>query len=158
MSGPDEKELNDLEKLLAALPPRPATLHRDHLLFRAGQLSMRRSWAWPLTAIVMSFTTVSLVLVQALSPAPEPVVRVVMVTVPQPAPVAQPDDSSQSPALLPVLESSAPAMSYWRLEQQALRFGVESLPSSLSTGEESPQAYPIAKPGLSAGSRPGLFN
>ena len=79
MPPPHEKELSDLEKLLAALPPRPATLDRDHLLFRAGQESMRRSWIWPFAAVTMSVACGSLAMLLVLRPLPDPVVRIVQV-------------------------------------------------------------------------------
>ena len=37
MSGPDEANLNDLERALAGLVPRPAGFNRDRLMFDAGR-------------------------------------------------------------------------------------------------------------------------
>ncbi len=74
MSGPHEK-LSELERLLASLPPRPAALDRDRLLFRAGQASMRRHRFWPWATAVMSAATACLALILMTQPMPVPEVR-----------------------------------------------------------------------------------
>jgi hypothetical protein len=161
MSAPREKDLSDLEKLLAALPPRPTTLDRDHLLFRAGQASMRRSWIWPFVAVVMSATAGCLAMFLVLRPPPEPVVQIVRVQVP----VVQAKDSdaieqpeARSPAASGYhAQPLSPTLSYWRMQQQALRFGVEGLPSAASDVDETPSGPATANTEISAGSRPKLF-
>jgi hypothetical protein len=163
MSAPHEKKLSDLEKLLAALPPRPSTLDRDHLLFRAGQASMRRSWAWPLAAVAMSTAAGCLAMILVLRPLPEPVVQIVHVQVPLPVPAphpaeAQPNPPQAAPAPGYLLDAPAPTMSYLRLRQQALRFGVESLPEAATSDDEASAATASPGPDISAGSRPSLIN
>lgn len=163
MSGPHEK-LSDLEKLLAALPPRPAALDRDRLLFRAGQVSMKRNKLWPLATITLSLSTACLALLLVLQPLPRTEVRFVKVKVPVPVPVA-PATSDETVASAPQralsvdqsTEAPAPTTSYWRLQQQAFRFGVDSLPSNAAYGEEAPGAAPMEGADLSAGSRPKLI-
>ena len=161
MSEPSKPTLGDLEKLLAALPPRPAGLSRDHLLYRAGQVSMRTSWAWPFAAVVMSVATGCLAMVVVLRPLPEPVVRIVHIHVPAaqpevPAPPSSEPLEQPAPAQTLTRDTSPPALSYWRMQQQALRFGVEGLPTSMDS--DDPPAPPRGDgPDLSAGSRPRLL-
>jgi hypothetical protein len=160
MSTRHEKGLTDLEKLLAALPPRPTTLDRDHLLFRAGQASMSRSWMWPFAAVVMSVACGCLAIILVLRPLPEPVVRVVHVPIPAPAPpldrvtdsVATPGPATSSN----YAEGSSPTMSYWALQQQALRFGAEGLPEAAARDDETPGMSSIQNSDFSAGIRPRL--
>jgi hypothetical protein len=163
MPAPHEKELSDLEKLLAALPPRPTTLDRDHLLFRAGQASMTRSWAWPVAAVATSVAAGCLAMVLVLRPLPEPVVRIVQVQVPVAVPAPRPNDAQPNqPQTSPVpgylLDTPAPTMAYLRLRQQALRFGLEGLPETATSDEEASVATARPGPDISAGSRPPLIN
>jgi len=129
-------------------------MDRDHLLFRAGQASMKRSWVWPFAAVVMSISTACLAMILVLRSTPEPIIQIVQVPVQRPQPEKQEPALHRfpPPELIPGL-STAP-LSYWNLQQQALRFGVESLPSlSVETDDES--ARPIEKhETLSAGSVP----
>jgi hypothetical protein len=155
MSRPDEKKLSELERLLAALPPRPTSLDRDNLLFRAGQESMKRSWIWPLVAVTMSVATGCLAMVLVLRPAPEPIVRIVHVEASAPASrhaAPRPPD----PNVPPVYPEQAPpsALSYWRMQQQALRFGVEGLPLPAADGNDFPESGAAHERDYSAGSRP----
>ena len=48
-------------------------------------------------------------------------------------------------------------MSYWQMQRQALRFGVEGLPSNAAYGDETSGAAPPDGPELSAGARPKLI-
>jgi hypothetical protein len=159
MSQAHEKDLSDLEKLLAALPPRPAALNRDQLLFRAGQASMRRSWAWPFAAVVMAMAAGCMATILVLRPLPEPVIRMVQVQVPVSAPLVAKDAGPQEPGPAPPAgfhEAPSPTMSYWKMQQQALRFGVEGLPPTATAGEVAPMG--IDSHELSAGSRPKLVD
>jgi hypothetical protein len=162
MSKPHEEELSDLEKLLAALPPRPAALNRDHLLFRAGQASMRRSWAWPLAAVVMSVAAGCLATVVVFRPRSEPVIRVVQMPVQVPTPVvakeAAPQEFPPSAPQMSLHEAPPSTLSYWRLQQQALRFGVEGLPGPATDDAPPIPNRAFENPDLSAGSRPKLID
>jgi hypothetical protein len=160
MPTPHEKELSDLEKLLAALPPRPATLDRDRLLFRAGQESMRRSWVWPFAAVTMSVACGCLAMLLVLRPLPEPAVQIVHVHVPAPAAPAASDLRPVEPhaTTTDYRQPPSPPLSYWRMQQQALRFGVEGLPQVAAAGDETSVGDVIHGPDLSAGSRPRLIN
>jgi hypothetical protein len=84
-SAPD-----DLAAALKALQPAPAALDRDRLMYRAGQSAAAarcRSWRW---ATALSSTTALALGVALLGqPAPEPIIRVVEVRVPQALPQAQ---------------------------------------------------------------------
>jgi hypothetical protein len=152
-----EKDLSDLEKLLAALPPRPTTLDRDHLLFRAGQASMRRSWIWPFVAVTMSAATGCLAMFLFLRPAPEPIVQIVQVQVPAPAPpvTPEPGPATQPPAPLHAYGTPS-AMSYWQIQQQALLFGVENLPSPVTQSDGEPERRAPRTPDMSTGARPKM--
>jgi hypothetical protein len=158
MSTRREKDLSDLEKLLAALPPRPTTLDRDHLLFRAGQASMRRSWIWPFVAVIMSAATGCLAMYLFLRPAPEPIMQIVQVHVPAPAPPVTPEPgppATQPPAAPPAYGTSS-AMSYWQMQQQALLFGVENLPSPTTQSAGEPERRAPSTPDMSTGARPKM--
>src|SRR5262245_50280744 len=145
-----EKELSDLERLLESLTPRPASLERDRLFFRAGQACVRQSYAWPLATLAVSALASILAFVVLVRPTPEPIIRIVQVPVPMPAPMPVPDDPEQPgvpdhPRLdqpstpQPRFDSlRSPGLSAWQLQQEALRFGVEQLPSSLTSGGGAP--------------------
>jgi hypothetical protein len=157
-----ETKLSDLERLLAALPPRPASLDRDRLLFRAGQASMKRSWAWPLAAVTMAATTGCLATMLLVTPAPAPIVRIVRVEVPAaaPAPAEDSEPAPQPPAPVHLAQASVhvPPMSYWRLQHQAMRFGVDGLPCSACAADDEPASDKhVEAYDLSAGSRPGAL-
>jgi hypothetical protein len=158
MPQPHEKGLSDLEKLLAALPPRPTTLDRDNLLFRAGQASMRRSWVWPLAAVGMSVATGCLAMILVLHPLPEPVIQIVRVQVPVPTPdVTHGEPRERGPQAAPgyLPEGPPPALSYWRMQRQALRFGVEALPQAAAgDGDDTRPETAGHGPDYLAGSRP----
>jgi hypothetical protein len=163
MSQQHEK-LGDLERLLASLPPRPAALDRDRLLFRAGQASMRRNRLWPTATFVMSVTSACLAFLLVARPMPQTEVRIVRVQIPVPAPSSQATtdqtiaaDAQPNTSFGQASESIAPAMSYWQMQRQAIRFGVEGLPSNVAYGDETPSAAFMDGPELSAGSRPKLI-
>ncbi len=162
MAAPDEKALEELERLLAALPPRPARLNRDVLLFRAGQASMSRSWVWPAAAVASSVTASCLALILVLRPLPQPIVRVIQVPGPAPASSEVTDVESEpaTPVQGPLVlrESTSPALSYWRMQQQALRFGAEALPSIPAEGADAPPRAEALGSDLAAGSRPSLID
>jgi hypothetical protein len=159
MPESNEKGLSDLEKLLAALPPRPMSLDRVHLLFRAGQASMRRGWLWPFAALIMAVTASWLGMIVALRPVSEPVIRIVRVEVPVPVLASNgsaPRETSPPAAPSYSLEGPSPTLSYWRMQQQALRFGVEGLPEPAAESGETSEGSAGHGPDYSAGSRPRL--
>ena len=92
----------------------------------------------------------------------EPVVRIVQVNVPviQSAPSAALQAplayAPNLPAYVPATPLPVAAMSYWRMEQQALSFGVEGLPSTTSDGSETSPGPAGAGADLSVGSSPKL--
>jgi hypothetical protein len=163
MSEPRQKDLNELERLLASLSPRPANLDRDRLLFRAGQESRRRHWVWRMATLGVAGACVCLTLMIVLRPAPEPLVRIVkeqvVVYVPAPESQASVAMAPQSPvAYAPGSPDGmkAQAMSYWQMHQQALRFGVDGLPSSAAESEEHANGPVRSGQNLTVGSRPQL--
>jgi hypothetical protein len=161
MSEPRSKDLTELERHLAALSPKPATLDRDRLLFRAGRDSMRRHWAWPTATAVMALACVGLTLTMMLRSAPEPIVRVVkeqvIVYVSAPESVASVAETAKTPVAYapgsPGIDKT-PALPYWQMHQQVLRFGVDGLPvSALESDEKAHGPVPMPQ-NLSVGSRP----
>jgi hypothetical protein len=135
MSEPS-KEIDDLENALKALRP-AAQLDRDQLMYKAGQTAAsRRGWFWPASTALMTAATAAVVLALVLRPQPAPQERVVFVPMPQeqpPRPLPQKPPSepppivAMQPAFPPTLGQNSGAQ-LWHLEQQALRWGVDSLP------------------------------
>ncbi len=120
MSEPTrDPALAALEAALRALPPAPAGLDRDRLMFQAGQSRRPRTgWLWPAAAAALALLSVGLGTALMLHPAPEPVVQVVYVPAPSP-------DVSASPAG----ENDTPdGANYFRLRDQVLSRGLDSLP------------------------------
>ncbi len=157
MSKPNEEDLKRLEALLTTLMPRASSVDRDRLLFRAGQASVRRWWTWPLATFGSAATALCLAVALFLRPAPVPIVHTIRVEVPVPVPTAERRLEESQTATAPIYtpEPLSPTLSHWRLQQQALRFGAESLPDTSSSANEPPGRVGV---GLSAGSRPSFVN
>jgi hypothetical protein len=122
---------------------------------------MRRSWIWPLAAVIMSVAAGCLAMILVLRPMPEPVIRIVRVDVPMPAPeMNQSARRETGPDGTPNYrhEAPSPALSYLRMQQQALRFGVEGLPQPASEGDDTPEGTAVHGPDISAGSRPKVMD
>ena len=130
MSAFEEQQLKKLADALATLTPRPAHLDRDGLLFEAGRRSVRTARCWPWATLAAS--TVACVLAVALLVRPEPAVVVRWVEAPpHPSQAPQPQVEPAPPAVAVDLDDAAmPPGSYWRLQQQALRLGVDQLPTT----------------------------
>jgi hypothetical protein len=140
----DEKDLSELERALGGLEPSRADFDRDRVMFQAGQASAPRWLLWPAAAGLMTAVAASLGLFLVLRPAAEPVVQVVYrerpIVAPQPAP-APPESPEPQPA--PEREgSTAPSVfamsSYWRLQEIAVRHGIDELPDSAPAGAAGP--------------------
>ena len=128
MSAFEEKELNKVADALAALTPRPAHLDRDGLLFEAGRRSARPGRIWPLSTLGVGI--VACVLAVALFVRPEPPTVVHWVQVDRPPTEAPQANVAPAPPgnALEFDETTLPLGSYWRLQQSALRVGVEHMP------------------------------
>src|SRR5206468_691136 len=98
MSEPD---LSALAGALRALTPRPATLDRDAVLFRAGQAAAPRRWLWPAATAASAALALTLGLMLVLRPAPRPIERVVYVPVERPAPPAPAAPVAEEPSSVP---------------------------------------------------------
>jgi hypothetical protein len=130
-----QAELAALEAALKGLAPAPATLDRDQLFFRAGQASLpRRRWLTRVTIASLTLAVGILAALLVLQPQPQRVEHVVVVTVPVPTPM-QPVDVPVAPPPESLPDPSTPApltpvfsTHYLRTRDQALRWGVESLP------------------------------
>lgn len=137
--------LAPLEAALAALAPTPARMDRDRLMFWAGQATpARRSWLWPCTTAALAAVNLALCGTLLLRPAPQPLERVVYVPTevrrPAPAPPSSPVVSLRppledgvpwlDPAPWVAAESEGwqPELSYYKLQQHVLRWGLDGLP------------------------------
>jgi hypothetical protein len=140
-----DPKLTALEKALTALVPVPGRIERDQLLFRAGQASVgSRPLLWPTTtallAVVASVLGMGLALRQA------PVERIVYVPVPQtaaPSPAPKSPDvastpSSRSTLLTDTEDLWASSAEYLQQRNQAIRWGVDALPTTPSVASNMP--------------------
>jgi hypothetical protein len=129
----NDPELKALEAALGSLTPRPGTIDRDRLMYRAGQLSVpRRTWAWPVATFSASLVAVSLAAILIMRPVEHPIGPVARTTMP-PAKEANPIPSGlESPRLDPATPGGpatiAPAAGYLLLRQEVLRWGIDNLP------------------------------
>ena len=142
-----DPKLAALEKSLGALVPVPGRIDRDQLLFRAGQASVRsRPWLWPATTALSIVVAAGLATGLALRPAPAPVERVVYVPVSRPAKFSAPKPSADASESIARVDSPtedagnlwAGSAEYIRERNQAIRWGVESLPPAPSLASASP--------------------
>lgn len=133
-----DSELRAIEASLKDLVPSSGGFDRDWLFYQAGRQADRSRLVWPGISLVLASALIALGAAWAFSPSPEPVERMVHVYLPGPAP-----EASAAPAPSTVLPSSPPALvasagdfdvhaegRYLRAREQALRWGVESLPPS----------------------------
>jgi hypothetical protein len=134
-------ELTALEDALRDLLPRAASVDRDAVLFRAGQVAGPRRWFWPCATAATSAAAVVLGVLLALRPAPAVIERVVYVEKPGPdtRERTQGADAHRSP------EEYTPAPVYYspqrRLAEHLLRWGLDGL------GNPGPDPNPPALPG-----------
>jgi hypothetical protein len=128
----DEKDIGELERALGGLQPVRAAFDRDRLMFQAGQASAPRRLLWPAAAGLMTAVAASLGLFMVLRPAAEEVVQVVYIdreiTVPQPAPPKSPEPQPAPERDGSTTASVLATSSYWRLQEIAVRHGIDALP------------------------------
>ena len=150
MHGPDETDLSDLERALAAMQPTAGTFSRDQVMFQAGQsaLHRRRRWFWPGATAVMTGVAACLGLALLTRTAPTPVVEYVYVD----RPVTAPPSLAESPLPPPAPETVAaeampvpPSESYWHLHEMFVRLGSAPLPQSTALGT-TPDRLPAVMP------------
>jgi hypothetical protein len=143
--------LAGLEAALAALAPKPGRIDRDVLLFRAGQVSVRRhGWTWPCGTAVLGLIALSLGSMLAFRPASAPEVRVVYITVKEPATPSphEPPGAPPGPLVVAQEEPFTPPgtrlspMSYLDLERQVVRWGLDGVPSTPEGGSASGPPLP----------------
>ena len=140
-----DPDLAGVAEALARLAPSAGRFNRDQLLFRAGQVSVPRSrWPWPASTALLAVAAIVLGIAASRRPTAETIERVVYVQPPA-SPSALPADvgpvASQTDESLDAGSTSPSSpLSYYRLEQVALRWGVESLPPPRS-------AAPVADSG-----------
>jgi hypothetical protein len=138
-------ELTAVEAALAGLAPAPSRIDRDQLMFRAGQASAaRHAWLWPAATGTLALLSMGLALALLFHPAPQQVGHIVSVPVEtqsSPTPLTYRDSAPDDAAG----EANGPsALSSYRLEQLALRFGVEALPEAPAAPARTKQAWPEA--------------
>jgi|SRR6516162_9191716 len=133
-----DPELAAVASALASLAPSSGRLDRDQLLFRAGQRSVPRGrWFWPASSAALGVLAIALGVLASRRPAPEVLDHIVYVQAPAPeAPLQEiPDSASSAPQSPRAIESDhqrGSPLSCYRLEQVALRWGVEALPDPRS--------------------------
>jgi hypothetical protein len=142
------ENLSEFEKALKTLTPAAARVDSARVLFQAGQVSAaRRTRRWQLATVVFALLTFMVGAAWALQPARAPQVRIVQlpappVEVPQPAPPepAPPQHAIPEPAPAPSY-STQPTLhaSYYMLQRQVLRWGVDALPGLPPAGREPPR-------------------
>jgi hypothetical protein len=130
-----EPDLAALEAALGALAPAAGGLNRDQLLFRAGQASVRRGWGWPCATGVMTGAAAVLGAILVLRPAPQGVQATHYVLVERPASESSAvvsDPAASRGSTLPPATTGEPQhlqTSYFKLQNQVLRWGLDALPS-----------------------------
>ncbi len=132
MSEPSEGvNLNDLELALRGLRPRPETLDREVLMYRAGRASTR-GWGWPLATLASTALALGLSIALCIRPAPP----IVYVAVPPP----QSDAVSASPSSPRTEDTEREAWSrYVQLEEQISLKGLDGLPPP-NSAEDKPSS------------------
>jgi hypothetical protein len=146
-----DPKLAALEESLAALVPVPGRIERDQLLFRAGQASRTRGGLWPLIETLTSMALLTVVaaalgMTLVLRAVPVPVERIVYVAVPQttaPMPGVKSEDvasarSSRSILLTDTEDLWANSAEYLQQRNQAIRWGVDALPTTPSVASSMP--------------------
>jgi hypothetical protein len=131
----NDPEIARLEAALASLAPAP--INRDVLMFRAGRASAPRGRFWPCAAAVLAVIATGLGAALAVRPGPQFFERVVFVPMPAPPPRV-----AEAPPPAPIREtpedsvsaSERARLSCFALQQQALRWGVEGLPTPRGFG------------------------
>jgi hypothetical protein len=114
-----------LAQTLASLAP-AGGVNRDMLLFRAGQASVRRGWAWPLYAGVSTLALLGLAAILLLRP-PQTIVQnhetVIREFVLVPTPAPEPETNMTSVEDVPY-----PDPTPFLVRREILRHGVDALP------------------------------
>jgi hypothetical protein len=135
-----DPELAIFARNLSGLIPSTGTFNRDRVLFAAGQARARGSiYLWRFAALAALFSGVGIFAVDRMQPTRQPAEWVVYVRVEVPvksAPETLADESALAMAGRESMEDSP--FSAYRLQQSAMRTGLEGLPSSSaspSTGE-----------------------
>jgi hypothetical protein len=120
-----------IEGQLARLQPLPGGLNRDELLFRAGQVSVRRrAWFWPAASASMTAVAAVLAVMLLVRPEPRPVERIVVVERPAPPAPETPSPRPEEGHFVHHDEDrGAVQADYLRLRDQVVRWGADALPS-----------------------------
>src|SRR5262245_48660369 len=142
------ENLSELEKALKTLTPAAARVDSARVLFQAGQVSAaRRTRRWRLATVALALVTLMVGAAWALQPAGAPQVRFVQVPAPpveahQQAPQDPPQQQDALPERAPAPSYSTQPMlhaSYYTLQKQVLRWGVDALPGLPPAGREPPR-------------------
>jgi len=125
--------LTALESALRDLRPRPETLRRDVLMYRAGRASARR-WGWPLATL--GATTLAAVLGILLLIRPAPIVVEHVVYLPTPEIEKERATPPNNPE---VAGKQADAWQrYLRMQEHVLRRGLDGLPPPPAPSNDKP--------------------
>lgn len=131
----NEANLSDIRAALAALTPAPPAIDRDAILYRAGQASMKRGWAWPATSGVLATVAAVLGTMLVLQPKPDPLHETPLARVDVPAsPVQQGKNAMVRTARTSTVDVDhlgygRDIAEYRMVQDQLLRWGLDALPS-----------------------------
>ncbi len=130
---PEERELTALEAALRELRPKPDSIQRDALMYRAGRASVH-SWLWPLVAMATTMIAAVLGIVQLARPVPPVAERIVYLpapAVPQEPVSVKPEESAPPSVPEPLVSEpldSSPRGQYLRMQERVLRLGLKGIP------------------------------
>jgi hypothetical protein len=148
-----DAKITALENALGALVPAPGQINRDQVMFRAGRASVKAlGWVWPAAAGTMALVAAVFGGMLALRPDPEPKIQIVYITkeVPRRAPTDPEKSRSRPPGRTSAghetEEPAYPQTPYFQMENNLLRWGLDSLPAS-----------PPAPPSKSSPTRAGIW-
>jgi hypothetical protein len=149
-----DSELTAFARALATLAPAKGQLDRDQVLFRAGQVALRRrAWLWPSVAAVLALLLGAAGLSEVLRPSPQRVQCTVYQRVePSLSPSAlwadkQPAHGDTAPPGAEEPDRQTDPLSYLHLQRLVLAWGVDGLPNPLaaaSSGEHKPVLTALA--------------
>jgi hypothetical protein len=150
--------MNELEQALAALKPSAAALDRDRLMYRLGQVSLRRrAWVWPTATALTAGAAMVFGTILWLRPPGETKVRIVQTPSPPSVPAPLPPWPSPPPEtperIAPTHREMTGLWSYGALQRQTLRFGEAGMPDSPELVDEPERPLPPLEKIPTAGTR-----
>jgi len=132
-----EPELNAIEAALGSLVPARSRIDRDHVMFRAGQASVRTSRsgqrAWTAVAASLALVALGEGMLLAHRPQGQIVKEEVVIREPAATPIESPSERIVAEIPEPFANERSISLgetAYERLTSQVLRYGLDGLPVS----------------------------